>query len=44
MTVTGIIEGLGYWEGHYIDFCEALEPQSMRESVIEVIKNNKYGI
>ena len=44
MTVTGSLEGLSYWAGHYIDSCEVLEPQSMREAVIEVIKNNRYGI
>ena len=43
MTVTGSLEGLSYWAGHYIDSCEVLEPQSMRESVIAVIKNNKYN-
>lgn len=44
MTVTGSLEGLSYWAGHYIDCCEVLEPQSMRGSVIEMIKNNKYDV
>lgn len=44
LNVTGSLEGLSYWAGHYIDTCEVLEPASMRESVMSVIKNNVYGI
>ena len=44
MTVTGSLEGLGYWAGHYIDCCEVIGPQSMRESVIEKIRHNKYNV
>ncbi len=42
ITVTGSMTGLCYWAGNYIDSCEVLEPKSMRDKVIEMIKNNKY--
>lgn len=44
LTVTGSLEGLGYWAKHYIDVCEVIEPQAMRDKVIGLIKNNKYNV
>lgn len=44
LTVTGSLTGIEYWAGNYIDSCEVLEPESMRQRVIGMIRNNKYGV
>ena len=43
-TVTGSLAGIGYWAGNYIDSCEVVRPESVRQKVIGIIKNNKYGV
>ncbi len=44
LTVTGSRIGITYWAVNYVDRCEVLSPASIREAVIGIIKNNKYGI
>lgn len=42
--VTGAFDGLKIWAAHYLDAAEVLEPIELRNAVVEMIKNNKYGI
>lgn len=35
---------LAFWAAGVADKCEVLEPVELRERVIEIIKNNKYGV
>ncbi len=44
MTVTGSLTGIEYWAENYIESCEVIEPESMRQRVISMIKNNKYKV
>ena len=38
------MQKLAFWAAGAMDKCEVLEPVELREMVIEIIKNNKYGV
>ncbi len=44
LTVTGSLTGIEYWAGNYMESCEVIAPESMRQRVINMIKNNKYKV
>jgi len=44
MTVTASFEGLAIWAVHYLDACEVVEPEELRDKVIDMIKKNMYGL
>ncbi|MCQ2561891.1 MAG: WYL domain-containing protein, partial [Clostridia bacterium] len=37
-------EGFIYWALQYMQHVEVLEPQHVRDKVVEAIKNNRYGV
>ena len=43
-NVYGTIESISRWALAYPDKCEVIEPQEIRDMVIDKIKNNKYGV
>ncbi len=43
-TVRGSLLGLRFWATWYLNGVEVLTPEELRESVVELIKKNKYGI
>ena len=43
-AVSGSLTGIVYWAGGYIDSCEVISPVSVRRRVMDMIKNNKYGL
>lgn len=44
VKVLGTIESLSRYALAYADKCEVIEPQEIRDLVIDKIKNNKYGV
>ena len=44
MTVTGSFLGLKLWAVHYLDSVQVLWPMELRDAVVDMIKNNMYGI
>lgn len=44
MTVTGSFLGLKLWAVHYLDRVKVLAPPTLRDAVVEMIKNNMYGV
>lgn len=42
--VKGTIRGIQQWASNYIDTCEVLAPPELRNSIVEFVKNNKYGV
>jgi len=36
--------GIIYWALQYLSHVEVIEPKSLREKVMEAVKNNKYGV
>ena len=42
--VKGSFEGLKIWAVHYPDCAEVTAPAELRNAVIEIIKNNVYGV
>lgn len=43
-AVNGTIRRMQQWVSNYINACEVLEPLELRNTMVEFIKNNKYGI
>ena len=43
-AVSGSLTGIVYWASGYIDSCEVISPVSVRRRVMDMIKNNKYGL
>ncbi|MCH5188475.1 MAG: WYL domain-containing protein [Oscillospiraceae bacterium] len=44
MTVTGSFMGLKLWALHYLDRVKVLWPVALRDAVVDMIKDNMYGI
>lgn len=44
VTVTGAFDGLKIWATHYLTGCEIIAPKELRDSVIDMIKQNRYGV
>ena len=43
-SFTASPDGIEYWALQYLPYVEVVEPQSLRETIINSIKQNKYGV
>ena len=43
-NIKGSFEGIKLFACLFMDTCEVAEPKNLRNSVVQIIKNNKYGI
>ena len=43
IRVTAAPKGIKFWALQYLPYIEVLEPQWLRDEIIESIQNNRYG-
>ncbi len=44
VKLTTVEDGFRFWALHFVNCVEVLEPESVRNSIIEYIKGNRYGV